>query len=114
MIRRPPRSTRTDTLFPYTTLFRSLGADAPPACYDDLDLADTVMIAGSNMAYAHPVLFRRLAEAKAHRPAMKIIVVDPRRTDTCDIADLHLAIAPGSDVALFHAMLNVKIGRAHV
>ena len=87
----------------------TLGADAPPACYDDLDLADTVMIAGSNMAYAHPVLFRRLADAKAHRPGMKIIVVDPRRTDTCDIADLHLAINPGSDVALFHAMLNVMV-----
>lgn len=87
----------------------TLGADAPPACYEDLDYADTVMIAGSNMAYAHPVLFRRLADAKAARPDMKIIVVDPRRTDTCDIADLHLAIAPGTDVALFHAMLNVLI-----
>lgn len=85
----------------------TLGADSPPACYDDLDHADTVMIAGSNMAYAHPVLFRRLEAAKARRPDMKIIVVDPRRTDTCDIADLHLAITPGSDVALFHAMLNV-------
>lgn len=87
----------------------TLGADAPPACYDDLDHADTVMIAGSNMAYAHPVLFRRLEAAKARKPHMKIIVVDPRRTDTCDIADLHLAIAPGSDVALFHAMLNVMV-----
>lgn len=87
----------------------TLGADAPPACYEDLDSADTVLIAGSNMAYAHPVLFRRLAHAKAARPDMKIIVVDPRRTDTCDIADLHLAIAPGTDVALFHAMLNVLI-----
>ncbi|PLC50257.1 nitrate reductase [Pollutimonas subterranea] len=85
----------------------TLGADAPPACYDDLDHADTVMIAGSNMAYAHPVLFRRLEAAKERRPDMKIIVVDPRRTDTCDIADIHLAITPGSDVALFHAMLNV-------
>ncbi|HEY9279351.1 MAG TPA: molybdopterin-dependent oxidoreductase, partial [Eoetvoesiella sp.] len=87
----------------------TLGADAPPACYDDLDYAETVLIAGSNMAYAHPVLYRRLAAAKAHRPDMKIIVIDPRRTDTCDIADLHLAIAPGTDVALFHAMLNVLI-----
>lgn len=87
----------------------TLGADAPPACYEDLDHADTVLIAGANMAYAHPVLFRRLEAAKARRPDMKIIVVDPRRTDTCDIADLHLAIAPGSDVALFHAMLNVMV-----
>src|SRR5690606_6999854 len=61
----------------------TLGADAPPACYDDLDQADAVMIAGANMAYAHPVLFRRLADAKTRRPDMKIIVVDPRRTDTC-------------------------------
>src|SRR5690606_24814575 len=88
---------------------RTLGADAPPACYEDLDHADTILIAGSNMAYAHPVLYQRLAAAKARRPGLKIIVVDPRRTDTCDIADLHLAIAPGTDVALFHAMLNVLI-----
>ena len=88
---------------------KTLGADAPPACYDDLDRADVVLIAGSNMAYAHPVLYRRLAAAKAARPDMKIVVVDPRRTDTADIADLHLAIAPGSDVALFHAMLNVMV-----
>jgi len=87
----------------------TLGADAPPACYDDLELADTVLIAGSNMAYAHPILFRRLEAAKAARPEMKIIVVDPRRTDTSALADLHLAIAPGTDVALFHAMLNVMV-----
>ncbi|UYO93772.1 nitrate reductase [Pollutimonas sp. M17] len=87
----------------------TLGADAPPACYDDLDHADTVLIAGSNMAYTHPVLFRRLEAAKAGRPDMKIVVVDPRRSETCSLADLHLAIAPGSDVALFHAMLNVMV-----
>ncbi|MCD0504758.1 molybdopterin-dependent oxidoreductase, partial [Bordetella petrii] len=87
----------------------TLGADAPPACYDDLELADTVLIAGANMAYAHPVLFRRLEAAKAARPDMKIIVVDPRRTDTAALADLHLPILPGTDVALFHAMLNVMV-----
>jgi assimilatory nitrate reductase catalytic subunit len=87
----------------------TLGADAPPACYEDLDHAGTVLIAGSNMAYAHPVLFRRLEAAKASRPNMKIIVIDPRRSETCSIADMHLAIAPGSDVALFHAMLNVMV-----
>ncbi|CAM4083388.1 molybdopterin-dependent oxidoreductase [Bordetella tumulicola] len=87
----------------------TLGADAPPACYDDLELADTVLIAGSNMAYAHPVLFRRLEVAKAARPEMKIIVIDPRRTDTTALADLHLPIVPGTDVALFHAMLNVMV-----
>lgn len=87
----------------------TLGADAPPACYDDFDVADTVFIAGSNMAYAHPVLFKRMMAARAVRPDMKIIVVDPRCTDTAAAADLHLAIAPGTDVALFHAMLHVMV-----
>jgi assimilatory nitrate reductase catalytic subunit len=87
----------------------TLGADAPPACYEDLDHADCVFIAGSNMAFAHPVLFRRLEEARARRRGMRVVVVDPRRTDTAAEADLHLAIAPGTDVALFNAMLNVII-----
>ena len=88
---------------------RSLGADAPPCSYEDLELSDCVMIVGSNMAYAHPVLFRRLEEAKAQRPQMKVIVIDPRRTDTCDLADLHLAILPGTDVALFHGILHLLL-----
>ena len=88
---------------------RSLGADAPPCSYEDLESSDCVMIVGSNMAYAHPVLFRRLEEAKAHRPEMKVIVIDPRRTDTCDLADLHLAILPGTDVALFHGILYLLL-----
>lgn len=86
---------------------RSLGADAPPCNYQDIEQSDCVLIAGSNMAYAHPVLFRRLEEAKAKRPDMQVIVIDPRRTDTCDLADLHLAILPGSDVALFHGILHI-------
>lgn len=88
---------------------RSLGADAPPCSYEDIELSDCVLIVGSNMAYAHPVLFRRLEEAKSHRPHMKIIVIDPRRTDTCELADLHLAIQPGTDVALFHGLLHLLI-----
>ncbi|WP_338474468.1 molybdopterin-dependent oxidoreductase [Pseudomonas sp. MS646] len=88
---------------------RSLGADAPPCNYEDLALSDCVMIVGSNMAYAHPILFRRLEEAKSRRPQMKIIVIDPRRTDTCDLADLHLAILPGTDVALFHGILHLLL-----
>src|SRR5690606_12282812 len=87
----------------------TLGADAPPANYEDIELADTVLIAGSNMAYAHPVLFRRLMQARQARPHMKIIVIDPRNTDTAQAADLHLAVTPGADVALFHAMLNVMV-----
>ncbi|MEE4464361.1 molybdopterin-dependent oxidoreductase, partial [Azotobacter chroococcum] len=88
---------------------RSLGADAPPCSYEDIEQSDCLLIAGSNMAYAHPVLFRRLEAAKASRPDMKIIVVDPRRTDTCELADLHLAILPGSDVALFHGILHILL-----
>lgn len=88
---------------------RSLGADAPPCSYEDIEQSDCLLIVGSNMAYAHPVLFRRLEEAKAKRPEMKVIVVDPRRTDTCDLADLHLAILPGTDVALFHGILHILL-----
>lgn len=88
---------------------RSLGADAPPCSYEDIEQSDCLLIAGSNMAYAHPVLFRRLEEAKARRPEMQIIVVDPRRTDTCGLADLHLAILPGTDVALFHGILHILL-----
>ncbi|WP_153606682.1 molybdopterin-dependent oxidoreductase, partial [Pseudomonas aeruginosa] len=88
---------------------RSLGADAPPCSYEDLDCADCVLIAGSNMAFAHPVLFRRLEAAKAARPEMRIVVIDPRRTDTCELADLHLALLPGTDVALFHGILHILL-----
>lgn len=84
----------------------SLGADGPPTCYDDLEHAKTVLFAGSNMAWAHPVLFRRLEEAKAADPSIRWIVVDPRRTDTAAMADLHLPIQPGTDVALFNGMLH--------
>ncbi|MDP1967929.1 MAG: molybdopterin-dependent oxidoreductase, partial [Burkholderiaceae bacterium] len=79
---------------------QTLGADAPPACYEDLDHAQCIFIAGSNTAFAHPVLFRRIEDAKKANPALKIILCDPRRTDTADIADLHLALQPGTDVML--------------
>uniref|UniRef100_UPI0005BB22F3 molybdopterin-dependent oxidoreductase n=1 Tax=Pseudacidovorax intermedius TaxID=433924 RepID=UPI0005BB22F3 len=88
---------------------KTLGADAPPACYDDVKDAGCLFIAGSNTAWAHPIFFRRIEEAKRANPAMKIVVVDPRRTDTCEIADLHLALQPGSDVMLFHGLLHVML-----
>ena len=88
---------------------KTLGADAPPCSYEDLDHADCVFIAGSNAAFAHPILFRRLESAKEKNPALKIIVVDPRKTETAAFADLHLQILPGTDVALFHAMLHVML-----
>ncbi len=87
----------------------TLGADSPPGCYDDIDAAGTLFIAGSNTAYAHPIVFRRIEAARKKNPAQKLIVVDPRRTDTAAEADLHLAILPGTDVALYHAMLNVLL-----
>ncbi len=86
---------------------RTLGADAPPCSYEDIERAATVFLCGSNLAFAHPILFRRLEEAKRSRPGLRIVVVDPRRTDTAELADLHLAIEPGTDVALFHGMLHV-------
>jgi assimilatory nitrate reductase catalytic subunit len=87
----------------------TLGADAPPACYEDLGLANTVFIAGSNIAWAHPILNARLEDARRARPQMKVIVVDPRRTETAALADLHLQLLPGSDVALFHGLLHLLL-----
>jgi assimilatory nitrate reductase catalytic subunit len=87
----------------------TLGADAPPCSYEDIAHADCLLIAGANTAWAHPVLFRRIEDARAARPEMKIIVVDPRRTDTAEAADLHLAILPSSDIALYNAMLHVLL-----
>ncbi|MBL8353126.1 MAG: molybdopterin-dependent oxidoreductase [Burkholderiaceae bacterium] len=87
----------------------TLGADAPPCSYEDLDHAGTVFIAGSNMAWAHPVLFRRLEDAKRANPQQKWIVVDPRRTETAEAADLHLQILPGTDVALFNGLLHLLL-----
>ena len=87
----------------------TLGADAPPTCYDDLAHAATLFIAGSNTAFAHPIVFRRIEDARRANPQLKIVVVDPRATETALAADLHLAILPGTDVALFHGMLHVML-----
>ncbi|MDO8448484.1 MAG: molybdopterin-dependent oxidoreductase [Rhodoferax sp.] len=88
---------------------QTLGMDAPPACYDDIQHATTIFIVGSNTAYAHPILFRRIEDAKKANPALKIIFCDPRRTDTAEIADLYLPIQPGTDVALFNGMLHIML-----
>lgn len=84
---------------------RAFGSDTVPGRYEDFEQADLVVLVGSNLAWCHPVLFQRLEAAKRARPSLRIVVVDPRRTETCDIADLHLALRPGSDVALFNALL---------
>ncbi|WHZ10848.1 MAG: Assimilatory nitrate reductase large subunit [Burkholderiaceae bacterium] len=88
---------------------QTLGADAPPACYDDIAHAQCLFIAGSNTAWAHPVLFRRIEDARAANPRLRIVVVDPRCTDTAASAHLHLAIQPGTDVMLFHGMLQLMV-----
>jgi assimilatory nitrate reductase catalytic subunit len=88
---------------------QTLGADAPPNCYDDVNHAQCIFIVGSNTAYAHPILFRRIEDAKAANPALKIIFCDPRRTDTAEIADLYLPILPGTDVSLFNGLLHIML-----
>ena len=88
---------------------QTLGADAPPCSYQDIGQAKLLLIAGANPAIAHPIVFRHIEDARALNPDLKIIVVDPRRSETAEIADLHLPIRPGSDIALFNAMLHVLI-----
>ncbi|CAH0525539.1 molybdopterin oxidoreductase family protein [Vibrio hippocampi] len=85
---------------------RAFGTDTVPVVYQDLEHADLVVLTGSNLAWCHPVLFQRLKIAKQTRPEMKVVVIDPRQTATCEIADLHLAIESGSDVALFNGLLR--------
>jgi assimilatory nitrate reductase catalytic subunit len=91
---------------------RAFGEDLVPGVYEDLELADLVVLVGSNLAWCHPVLHQRLLAAKAARPAMRVVVVDPRRTATCEGGTLHLPLRPGSDVALFNALLAHLRGEA--
>ncbi|WP_340316094.1 molybdopterin-dependent oxidoreductase [Rhizorhabdus argentea] len=83
---------------------RAFGEDVVPAGYDDLDEADLIVLVGSNTAWCHPIVYQRIQAARAAR-GTKLVVVDPRRTETCEDADLHLAIRPGSDVALMNGLL---------
>ncbi|MEM7547869.1 MAG: molybdopterin-dependent oxidoreductase [Pseudomonadota bacterium] len=90
---------------------RAFGSDTVPGTYEDLEEADLVVLVGSNLAWCHPVLYQRLAAAKAARPDMRIINIDPRRTATSDLVDLHLALAPGTDVTLFNGLLTAIMER---
>ena len=83
---------------------RAFGTDTVPGTYEDIDTADLVVLVGSNLAWCHPVLYQRLLAARQAR-GTRIVVIDPRRTASCEGADMHLALAPGSDVALFNALL---------
>lgn len=85
---------------------RAFGSDAVPGCYEDLEQTDVLILVGSNTAYAHPVVYQRIAKAKEERPNMKIVVLDPRRTATCEIADIHLPLRPGTDAYFFNGLLS--------
>lgn len=87
----------------------SLGSDGPPGCYDDIEQADVILVIGSNLAEAHPVTFDRIKDSKKTRPSQKLIVIDPRRTPTAAAADLHLAVAPGGDIALLNALGRILL-----
>ncbi|WP_448549462.1 nitrate reductase [Thalassotalea fusca] len=85
---------------------RAFGEDVVPGCYEDLEVTDLLIFAGSNSAWTHPVLFQRIERAKAINPEMKIIALDPRKTATTQLADIHLGLAPGSDAAFFNGLLR--------
>jgi assimilatory nitrate reductase catalytic subunit len=83
---------------------RAFGADTVPGCYEDLDEADLLVLVGSNAAWCHPVLYQRMLANKQKRGA-RLVVIDPRRTDTAGDCDLFLGLKPGTDTALFSGLL---------
>ncbi|MDB5015062.1 MAG: narB, partial [Daejeonella sp.] len=92
----------------------ALGEDSVPVCYDDIELADCFFVTGANPAWCHPIIWRRVEAHKAANPNTKIIIVDPRITDSSSIADLHLQINPGTDITLNHAIGRVLIENGDV
>ncbi len=82
----------------------SLGEDSVPVSYDDLELCDVIFVAGANPAWCHPILWRRVEAAREKNPDLKIIVSDPRKTQTCSLANVHLQLNPGTDITLHHAI----------
>jgi assimilatory nitrate reductase catalytic subunit len=85
---------------------RAFGSDTVPCSYEDLERTKLIVLVGSNTAWCHPVLFQRIAQAKKENSDLRIVVIDPRKTATCDIADLHLPLKPGSDAVLFNGLLT--------
>ncbi len=92
----------------------SLGEDSVPVCYDDIELADVLLVEGANPAWCHPILWRRIEAHKAANPRVKIICVDPRKTDTARSSDMHLAVRPGTDIVLNNAIGRLLIENSHV
>jgi assimilatory nitrate reductase catalytic subunit len=98
---------------------RAFGSDTVPGTYEDLELADLVVLVGSNLAWCHPVIYQRIVAAKQSRPEMRVVVIDPRRTLTADIAELHLPLRSDGDCALFAGLLtwladNGPLDRAYI
>ena len=93
---------------------KTFGEDSVPVAYDDIELADTFLITGANPAWCHPILFRRIELHKEKNPKVKIIVIDPRKTDSALNADLHLQIIPGTDIILYHALAKRIIEKGYV
>ena len=93
---------------------RAFGTDTVPGCYDDFEQSDLIILVGSNTAWCHPVLFQRIKKHKEENPNVKVVVVDPRKTNTCDIADLHLPLNLGTDVWLFNGLLSYLADNQHL
>jgi len=85
---------------------RAFGTDTVPCCYEDLERAKLIVLVGSNAAWCHPVLYQRIVQSKKENPDLFVVVIDPRKTTSCDVADLFLPINIGTDVMLFNGLLN--------
>jgi ferredoxin-nitrate reductase len=92
----------------------AFGEDSVPISYEDIDSCDLFLIAGANPAWCHPILFRRMESRKAASPNAKFVLIDPRKTDSASIADLHLQLRPGTDVALYNALARLLIEKGAV
>lgn len=85
---------------------RAFGEDIVPMSYSDITKADLIVLAGSNLAWCHPIIYQRIREEKARRPELTLVVIDPRVTASTELADMHLPIKAGQDVTLFNGLLN--------
>jgi nitrate reductase NapA len=106
-----PRLCMASAVGGYVTTY---GKDEPMGCYEDIDAADVFLLVGSNTAEAHPIIFRRIVERKRKDGKVKVVVLDPRRTPTARIADLHLSFVPGTDLAILNAMAHVLFAEGMV
>ena len=88
---------------------RAFGSDSVPCCYEDLELADLIVLVGSNAAWTHPVLYQRMVAAKETNSDLRVVLIDPRKTASNDLADLHLPLAPSSDGFLYQGLLGYLI-----